>query len=172
MPWNQGDVQAAVGYYLISQVDPRIAPGYSLAKGAVVSWAPLNGLAILLQKQSPLNGSPTAWVIIPGTGGGGGGVWGAPTTVQALAASGAILPTTSLVNASAAGGSIVLTLPAPGAALMAVAVSKQDGTANTVTIATPSGLINGAATAVLPGGALNQFRSLMFISDLTNWTAF
>lgn len=115
----------------------------------------------------PGQGAPAQTLINDGGGNlswgsAGGSLWGAPSTVFAFSANGNILPATSLANADATAGNIILNLPAPGAGIQAIAVSKIDASVNTVEIA---GVIRGG------NQILNaQAKSLTFISDLTIWT--
>ena len=90
---------------------------------------------------------------------------GTPSTVPIFTVTSPIPVSVSLARGDATGGSIILTLPSPAAATHAMAVKKVDASANTVTVATPSGLIDGAATNVLV--ALNQ--SVLLVSDGVNW---
>jgi hypothetical protein len=71
MPWTLADVFAAQGYYLTTQVDPRLGDGLGYPLGTMVVYAPAPGSCVILQKQSAIDGDPTAWVS-PGGGGGGG----------------------------------------------------------------------------------------------------
>lgn len=54
MPFTFADVAAAQGVYLVSNKDPRLAPGLDLAEGTVVVWG-----KTMLQKQSNI---PTDWI--------------------------------------------------------------------------------------------------------------
>jgi hypothetical protein len=70
---------------------------------------------------------------------------------------------TVLANATSA--AFTVTLPTPTAGLHATII-KTDVSANLVTVATPSGTINGASTYT---ALTAQYKSAMFVSDGTNW---
>lgn len=158
MGFKTADITAAQGYYLVTGSDPRISPGLNFGIGACVVWG-----KILLQKQSS---SPTDWTAFQPEGGGGGS-WGAPSSVITRTNNTAIPPATSLVKAQPTSGALVIPLPAPAAATQAIAVVVTDVT-HTVSVSTPSGVIGAGGGSTFP---LKQILNAgnTFISDGTNW---
>lgn len=72
----------------------------------------------------------------------------------------------SVVLADATGGAITITLLTPvGIKARRYTVKRLNAGANAVTIATASGLIDGAATQVLAA----QYAKITVVSDGTNW---
>ena len=73
----------------------------------------------------------------------------------------------NIIFCNATGGSMTVTLPsAVTFASRTLTVKRTNTTANTVTVGSAAGTIDGAATYIIPGGTLN---SITVISDGTNW---
>ena len=75
-----------------------------------------------------------------------------------------------LLNIDATGGSAIVNLPTPSADYegFLVTVKKIDSTANTVTVKSPSGTIDGVSGAT--GKVIStQYEALTFVCDGTNW---
>jgi hypothetical protein len=75
-----------------------------------------------------------------------------------------VLVTDAVVFCDASSGAFTVTLPAVAAGLM-VAVKKIDSSANIVTIAPASGLIDGSATDAITV----QWQARTYVSNGTNW---
>ena len=142
------------------------------------SWVQLAGAA---SGVSSLNGMAGALAIAPGSGinvvniagvitisAAPSALWGNPSTVITIEASQAIAAGISGVFVNATAGNVIVTLPAPAASDRAIAITKTDNTANTVTVVTPSGLINQGQPVILP----RQNQSIICISNLTNYQGF
>lgn len=141
-----------------------ILPAHSLLVGDGVS--PVNFIApgavgnVLTSNGTDFVSAPPAAGATP---------WGAPSTTHLLTANGNVPLSATLVNVNATTGNVTATLPLPGSAVQAYVIKKIDASANTVTIKSNSGSIDGAANYVILGGALNQYKSITVISDLTNY---
>ena len=73
----------------------------------------------------------------------------------------------NIIFCNATGGSMTVTLPsAVTFASRTLTVKRTNTTANTVTVGSAAGTIDGAATYIIPGGTLN---SITVISDGPNW---
>jgi len=73
----------------------------------------------------------------------------------------------NIIFCNATGGSMTVTLPsAVTFASRTLTVKRTNTTANTVTVGSAAGTIDGAATYIIPGGTLN---SITVVSDGTNW---
>jgi len=73
----------------------------------------------------------------------------------------------NIIFCNATGGNMTVTLPsAVTFASRTLTVKRTNTTANTVTVGSAAGTIDGAATYIIPGGTLN---SITVVSDGTNW---
>ena len=73
----------------------------------------------------------------------------------------------NIIFCNAIGGNMTITLPsAVTFASRTITVKRTNTTANTVTVGSVAGNIDGSATYIIPGGTLN---SITVISDGTNW---
>ena len=73
----------------------------------------------------------------------------------------------NIIFCNATGGSMTVTLPsAVTFASRTLTVKRTNTTANTVTVGSASGTIDGSASYIIPGGTLN---SITVVSDGTNW---
>ena len=73
----------------------------------------------------------------------------------------------NIIFCNATGGNMTVTLPsAVTFASRTITVKRTNTTANTVTVGSAAGNIDGSATYIIPGGTLN---SITVVSDGTNW---
>jgi hypothetical protein len=73
----------------------------------------------------------------------------------------------NIIFCNATGGNMTVTLPsAVTFASRKITVKRTNTTANTVTVGSAAGTIDGAASYIIPGGTLN---SISVVSDGTNW---
>jgi hypothetical protein len=73
----------------------------------------------------------------------------------------------NIIFCNATGGNMTVTLPsAVTFASRKITVKRTNTTANTVTVGSSAGTIDGAASYIIPGGTLN---SITVVSDGTNW---
>ena len=73
----------------------------------------------------------------------------------------------NIIFCNATGGNMTVTLPsAVTFASRTITVKRTNATANTVTVGSAAGNIDGSATYIIPGGTLN---SITVVSDGTNW---
>jgi hypothetical protein len=73
----------------------------------------------------------------------------------------------NIIFCNATGGNMTVTLPsAVTFASRTITVKRANTTANTVTVGSAAGTIDGSASYIIPGGTLN---SITVVSDGTNW---
>jgi hypothetical protein len=68
---------------------------------------------------------------------------------RTITASGAVLPTDGVILVDATAGAVTVTLQSAGIGVGEVVIKKKDSSGNAVTIAPPSGTIDGAASVAL-----------------------
>lgn len=168
--WNSLIANNHTVYSTVSAAQPsssleagalKLGPGGSTALDAKISRTASNTLTI------DNNASGAANLILTGNFQSQGSIF-LKTVSKVFADSPySVAASDNIIFCNATGGSMTVTLPsAVTFASRTLTVKRTNTTANTVTVGSAAGTIDGAATYIIPGGTLN---SITVISDGTNW---